>query len=150
MGHANVLVVATTAVNGHVLRASAPELELPPEAQVRIVSPASRVSRMQWLTNEEDEARQQAERIADRTADAVGRSTDADVETEVGDVDPLQAAEDALAMFPADELVVLIRSEDRASWLERSAMNDGFERFGLPVRYVVVGDGPATSARAGP
>lgn len=136
----SVLVVATTPMDGGVLQAHVPELALPPAASVRIVSPASRVSRLQWLTNEEDAAREAAGRIAERTADAVREGTEAGVETEVGDVDPLRATEDALASFDADEIVVLVRSEDHASWLERSAVHDGFERFGLPVRYVVVGD----------
>lgn len=136
----NVLVVATVAVEADALRAAAPELALRESASVRIVSPASRVSRLQWLTNEEDAAREQAAEIASRNAAAVEDASQADIETEVGDVDPLQAAEDALATFPADELVVLIRSQDRASWLERSAVEDGFERFGIPVRYVVIGD----------
>lgn len=141
-----VLVVATTPMDAGVLQAHAPELALPPAASVRIVSPASRISRLQWLTNEEDAARETAERIAERTAHAVGETTRAGVETEVGDVDPLQATKDALASFDADEIVVLVRAEDRASWLERSAVHDGFERFGLPVRYVVVGDAHAGSA----
>jgi hypothetical protein len=138
MRPSNVLVVATVAVDAEALHAAAPELALPESASVRIVSPASRLSRLQWLTNEEDAAREQAAEIADHSAAALDRTSQAQVEAEVGDVDPLQAARDALATFPADELVVLVRSEDRASWLERSAAEDGFERFGIPVRYVVV------------
>lgn len=146
MGPANILVVATVALEAEALRASAPELALPDSASVRIVSPASRISRLQWLTNEEDAARETAAEIATANAAAVDGASEADVEAEVGDVDPLQATQDALATFPADELVVLVRSEDRASWLERSAIEDGFERFGLPVRYVVIGDAAADRA----
>jgi hypothetical protein len=136
---ANVLVIATVPVEGDALEAHAPELALPADASVRIVSPASRVSRVQWLTNEEDSARETAAEIANDTASSVSAGTDADVDAEVGDVDPLRATEDALATFAADELVVLVRSEDRTSWLERASVEDGFERFGLPVRYIVVG-----------
>jgi hypothetical protein len=135
----NILVIATVPVQGDALQTHAPELALPADASVRVVSPASRLSRVQWLTNEEDAAREKAAEIATDTASAVSATTDAEVDADVGDVDPLRAAEDALATFPADELVVLVRSEDRASWLERASVEDGFERFGLPVRYVVVG-----------
>jgi hypothetical protein len=134
----NVLVIATVVLDGSLLRAHAPELALPDGARVRIVSPTSRLSRTQWLTNEEDAAREEAAEIATDVAAAVDAVPETEVEAEVGDVDPLQAAEDALATFPADELVVLIRAEDQASWLERAAAERGFERFGLPVRYVVV------------
>lgn len=135
----NVLVVATVAVDGRELQAYAPELALPDGASVRVVSPAACISRVQWLTNEEDAARETAARVASDMARAAETGTGAEIDVEVGDADPIRAAEDALAMFPADELVVLVRSRDRASWLERSAMRDGFERFGVPVRYVVVG-----------
>ena len=136
----NVLVVATVAVEADALRAAAPELALPESASESIVSPASRVSSMKWLTNEEEAAREKAAEIASRHAAAVEDASQADIETEVGDVDPLQAAEDALATVQPDELVELIRSQDRASWLERSAVEDGFERLGKPVRYVVIED----------
>jgi len=136
---ANILVIATVPVEGDALQTHAPELALPADASVRVVSPASRVSRVQWLTNEEDSARERAGEIATETASAVTAGSEAEVEAEVGDVDPLRATQDALATFPADELVVLVRSEDRASWLERASVEDGFERFGLPVRYIVVG-----------
>ena len=55
----------------------------------------------------------------------------------MGDVDPIQAVEDALRAFSADEIVVLVRPEEEASWLERRSVEDGFESFGLPVRYLV-------------
>lgn len=104
-------------------------------ADVHVVAPASKLSPVDWLTNDEGGARRQAEVNAERTAGAAPDA--ARVETEVGDVDPLQAAEDALRMFPANELVVVVAPEDEASWLERASLEDGFERFGLPVRYVV-------------
>jgi hypothetical protein len=145
MSVSNVLVIATVVLDWSLLREHAPELALPDGASVRVVSPTSRLSRAQWLTNEEDAAREEAAKIATDVAAAVDAApeTETEVETEVGDVDPLQAAEDALATFPADELVVLIRAEDQASWLERAAAERGFERFGLPVRYVVVDGAPS-------
>jgi hypothetical protein len=74
--------------------------------------------------------------VAEQSAGAVeknGGSVDADT----GDTDPLLAAEDALREFPADRLVVLVRPQDEASWLERVAADTGFERLGLPVTYLV-------------
>lgn len=42
----------------------------------------------------------------------------------VGDADPILAIEDALAQFPADEILIFTRPEDESRWLE----SDVFER----------------------
>lgn len=52
-----------------------------------------------------DEARAQAEELANAAARAV--ESTASVEAEVGDSDPLQAIEDALRAFPADEVIIV-------------------------------------------
>ena len=48
----------------------------------------------------------------------------------VGDADPLHAIADALAVFPADELLVVTPAERRAHWLAR----DLARRAGRAVR----------------
>lgn len=129
-----ILVVATTTVNGRALEEQLREGRKD-ELAVHVVAPASGVTRTQWLTNVEDDARAEAEEAAGELAASV--RDEALVETEVGDVDPIQAAEDALREFDADEIVVVVRPEEEASWLERRSLEDGFERFRLPVRYMV-------------
>jgi hypothetical protein len=52
----------------------------------------------------------------------------------------VQAVEDALRTFPADELVIATRSGDEADWLERGSGEEALRRFDLPVRRVVLGD----------
>jgi hypothetical protein len=112
--------------------------ELVGDAEVRVVAPASKLSPLEWLTNDEDAAREAAGEVADRTSGMLGgKGSDGDVEAEVGDPDPLLAAEDALRTFAADEIVVVVPPKDKASWLERGSVEDGFGRYGLPVRYVV-------------
>jgi len=111
--------------------------EVPPEVheelgedvgKVHIVAPAVKQSRLQWLTNAEDDARVEAERtaasVAQATADEVER-----VEAEAGDSDPLLAVEDALRTFDADEIVVVVRRGEDASWLEVGAGETIAERF---------------------
>ena len=46
------------------------------------------------------------------------------MQAEVGDTDPIQAAEDALREFEADEIVVIVPPEEKASWLERRSVED--------------------------
>jgi hypothetical protein len=56
----------------------------------------------------------------------------------VGDVDPLVAADDAMSLFRADELVVATHPERRSSWLARDVVGRLRARFALPVYHVVV------------
>jgi hypothetical protein len=91
------------------------------DVSVHVVAPAAGVGPLQWLTGAEDDARAEAEQRADRTAEAI----DADVETEVGEHDPLLAVEDALAVFPADEILVAGTTDEK----NEAALR----RLGLPI-----------------
>jgi hypothetical protein len=104
--------------------------------EVRVVAPAVEQSWLQWLTNAEDDARAQAERTAEELAAAA--EADAEhVEVEVGDSDPLLAVEDALRTFDADEIVVVTRTGEDASWLEEGAAETIAARFpALPVTTI--------------
>lgn len=105
--------------------------------ELRVVVPAVKQSRLQWLTNADDDAREEAEDLAASIDDA----TPEDVQAEAGDPDPLQAAEDALAEFEADELVVVTRPDEEATWLEEGRAADIERRFpGLQVTRLVVSD----------
>ena len=57
---------------------------------------------------------------------------------EVGDTDPVQAIEDALRTFPADEVLVVTRPDDDESWLEQDSAVEARERFGVPVTRLTV------------
>ena len=57
---------------------------------------------------------------------------------EVGDGDPLQAIEDALRTFGADEIIISTHPEGRSNWLERGIVENARERFPVPITHVVV------------
>ena len=57
---------------------------------------------------------------------------------EIGDGDPLQALEDALREFPADEIVVSTHPPGRSHWLEQGVVENARMRFDVPVTHVVV------------
>jgi hypothetical protein len=80
------LVVATDAIDERIVRDELLADEIASGATVHVVAPASDVSPLEWLTNDEDEARAKAERTAERVAHAVGGA--AHVEAEVGDRNP--------------------------------------------------------------
>ena len=60
------------------------------------------------------------------------------VDVRVGDPDPRVAIEDALHEFPADEVVLVTRPQDKAGWLEQLLGDDELaRRLGIPVRHLV-------------
>jgi hypothetical protein len=134
-----LLVVATVPVERDVLRDRVHE-HAGEDAEVRIVAPASDLSPLQWLATDEDEAREEAAEIAEEAERAVQPEARV-VETEVGDTDPVQAIEDALSQFPADEVLVVTRPGDKAGWLEEDAAAEASERFGIPVTHLVLDPG---------
>jgi hypothetical protein len=131
-----VLVVATTPVDQEALQSRLRE-KTGEGAEIKVVAPASDVSPLQWLATDEDKARGEAETVAREAAQAVEPEAER-VEAEVGDSDPVQAIEDALRTFPAEEIVLVIRSDDEAGWLEKDADAEVSERFGIPLTRLVV------------
>ena len=136
MDRKKLLVVATAPVDAGPLHEAVRE-HAGDEAEIRVVAPASDVSPLQWLASDEDAAREKAAGIASEAAQTVEPEA-ARTETEVGDTDPVQAIEDALRTYPADEVLVVTRPDDDASWLEQDAAEAARERFGVPVTRLTV------------
>jgi hypothetical protein len=106
------------------------------DAVIHVVAPASKISPLDWLTNDEAAARGEAEERAEAVAEA---APNAHAVAHVGDSDPVQAIEDALRMFPADEVVVITAPDESANWLESGAGEKAKERFAVPVTHLTVG-----------
>ncbi len=104
------------------------------DAEIHVVAPASNISRLDRLTNAEDGAREEAQALADDTAETVPTEN---VEALVGDSDPLQAIEDALRTFPADEVIIITMPDESGSWLESGAGEEARRRFALPITHLV-------------
>jgi hypothetical protein len=136
MNRKKLLVVTTAPVQEAPLR-EAVRAHAGGDADIRVVAPASDVSPLQWLASDEDAARERAAGIASEAAQSV-ESDASRTETEVGDPDPVQAIEDALRTFRADEVLVVTRPDDDASWLELESAEEARERFGVPVTRLTV------------
>jgi hypothetical protein len=136
MDKKKLLVVATAPVEPGPLR-EAVRTHGGEGAEIRVVAPASDVSPLQWLANDEDDAREEARGIAAKAAGTVEQEA-VRTEAEVGDTDPVQAIEDALRTFPADEVLVVTRSDEDATWLEQDSSEEARERFGVPVTRLTV------------
>jgi GABA permease len=73
-----------------------------------------------------------------RPDEARARAGGAVAQCEIGDDDPLQALQDALRTFGADEIVVATHPDKSAAWLERRVVERARERFALPVAHDVI------------
>jgi hypothetical protein len=131
-----LLVVAVSPVDESALRKEVREHTGGEAAEVHIVAPAPHTSRLQRLTGAVDEARAEAEGVAREAAEAVKGT--ASVETEVGDPNPLQAIEDALRSFPADELIIVTRPGSEADWVEEDRTQETLERLGVPFTHLAI------------
>ena len=132
-----ILVVTTAPVEGDALRERVREHAAGEEAELRVVATASDLSPLDWLATDEDQARGEAAERAAGVEDALAPEAEG-VEAEVGDSDPVQAIEDALRTFPADELLLVTRPDDDAGWLEEGAAAEALARFSVPVTHLVV------------
>ena len=99
-----------------------------------MIAPASKISWLDRLTNAEDDACADATERADAASEELPGEQ---VEAHGGDVDPLQAIEDALRTFPADEIVVLTAPDEDATWLETGLGEKAQTRFSVPVSHLV-------------
>ncbi len=131
MSARRVLVVTTVPLDGTAVASQVRRHAGDEAAELKIVAPAADVSPLEWLASDEDEARADAAKVAEDSQEAVAGG--APVQTEVGDPDPVQAIEDALRTFPADEVVVVTPRGEEANWLEKDTGAAARERFGVPV-----------------
>ena len=130
----NVLVIASSEWPVPELRAALGD----DVGELRVVVPAVKQSRLQWLTNADDDARERADSAAASIGNALPSN---ETETSAGDSDPLLAAKDALREFAADEIVVVTRPDEEATWLEEgSAEAIARQLGGMKVTRLVVSD----------
>jgi hypothetical protein len=135
-GERRILVVANETVGGETLRKTIRERSAGFRTQVLVVSPALNSPLKHWVSDD-DEAREAAQNRLDRS---LARLREAGIEArgEIGDGEPLQAIEDALRTFGAEEIIISTHPEGRSNWLEKGVVSGARERFAVPITHVVV------------
>jgi hypothetical protein len=131
-----ILVVANETLRGEALRAEIAHRARGRESEVRVVCPALNTKIKYWVSDE-DEARQQAQGRLDAVLAKLAREG-VQAQGDIGDSDPVQAVEDALRLFPADEVIISTHPHGRSNWLEQDVVGRARERFRLPITHVVV------------
>jgi GABA permease len=131
-----ILVVANETVAGRGLRGEILQRAADADVDFLVVCPALNSPLRHW-TSDEDQAREHAqERLEASLAELSAEGIEAS--GEVGDADPLQAMEDALRTFGADEIIISTHPPGRSNWLEKDVIAHARERFDLPITHVVV------------
>ena len=129
---ARVVVVATSSVDRGVL---AEHVEA--DDELFVVAPAVEQSRLAWLTNDEGDARDQAQAVGESiAADAPPAAAAAvDVKPDA----PSQAVLDAIAEHRPDRIIVAVREGDDATWLEDEELNRVTGQIaGVPVTRIEI------------
>lgn len=135
-GERRILVIANETVGGETLREEIRRRAEDYEERVRVICPTL-LSRMRYIASDEDAARAQAQQRLDHSLSRL-REVGVNCEGEVGEADPLQAIEDALRTFGAEEIIISTHPEGRSLWLERGIVRAARERFDVPITHVVV------------
>ena len=128
----NVLVISTVEHADEVLRAHVGEADT-----IKVVVPVVRQGVLDWLANDQ-KAFSHAERVAEDTAEQLPGGT---IDAVAGEADLDLAIRDALATFPADEIVVAVRPGEQEGFVESMATGTAPQHRlqGVPLRYVVIG-----------
>jgi nucleotide-binding universal stress UspA family protein len=131
-----ILVIANETVGGEKLREEIRRRSEGYDEHVLVVCPALNSPLRHWASDE-DRARAKAQ---ERLETSLARLRNAGVEArgEVGDSEPLQAIEDALRTFGADEIIISTHPEGRSNWLEKGVVTGARERFAVPITHVIV------------
>jgi hypothetical protein len=134
-GRRCILVVANETVAGRALRSEIVH-RAQGEADVLVVCPALNSPLRHWASDE-DRAREQAQSRLDTSLAALAEEG-IDARGAVGDADPLQAIEDALRTFGADEMIISTHPPGRSNWLEKGVVTSARELYPIPISHVVV------------
>jgi hypothetical protein len=108
--------------------------------EVRVVIPAVEATAFRHTMGDIEGPREQAEERLERNLEML-RGKGFEVSGEVGDPDPVQAANDALLKGPADEVLIFEHADGQEQWYEEGLLERAQESIEPPLRMVVLETG---------
>ena len=132
-----ILVVANQTATGRELLEEIGNRCRGRRCEVMLVSPALVGSRAAHWASDVDEGLDLARERMARSVTAL-RGIGIEVRAEVGDPDPNMAIEDALRVFPADEIVISTLPPEQSRWLEHEVVERTRREVELPMTHVIV------------
>lgn len=107
------------------------------EVELRVVVPAVEANAFRHTLGDVDKPRREAEARLERVLEEL-RANGVEAGGEVGDPDPIQAAQDALLKEPADEIVIFEHERAQARWFEEGLLKKAEAGLDPPLRMVVL------------
>jgi GABA permease len=136
-GRYRLLVVANETVGGGALLEEIRNRCRGRSSEILVVTPALTASRAAHWASDVDEAIELARQRMELSLIEIDR-LGLKAKGEIGDSDPNVAIEDALRVFPADEILISTHPSDRSRWLEAGVVERARAEVELPVTHVVV------------
>jgi hypothetical protein len=130
-----ILALVSEPVSGEALR-SAVGGEIGADDEVMVVAPALN-DPLHFVTSDPDGAISRADDVQQETVERLDEEG-IDAAGDTGESNPLLAIQDALATWPADEIVLFTHREGERNWLEEGIVEEAKGRFDRPVRHFVV------------
>jgi hypothetical protein len=116
--HTRILIVATDELAGpELIGELRSHIGKPDATEVMVISPAVEKTAFHHALGDVDTASMEAGRRLETSLDELERAGIPAL-GEIGDSDPVIAAEDALRRFFADEVLIVAHAEDQARWFE--------------------------------
>jgi hypothetical protein len=136
-GKHRLLVVANETVGGEALLEEIRGRCRNRDCEILVVTPALAGSRASHWASDIDEAIELARQRMELSLIAIDE-LGLRARGEIGDGDPNVAIEDALRVFPADEVVISTHPPHRSRWLEHGVVERARNEIELPITHVVV------------
>jgi hypothetical protein len=131
-----IIALVSEPVSGDALKMAVGK-ERAEAAEVLVVAPALN-TRTRFLLSDVDPAIDRAEGVQEDTVERMDEEG-VDAAGDTGESDPLLALQDALQVFPADQVVLFTHQEGDRNWLEEGVVDEARERFDVPVEHLIVG-----------
>ncbi len=107
------------------------------ELDLRVVVPAVEANAFRHTLGDIDEPKREAEARLRRVLEEL-RENGIEAAGEVGDPDPIQAAQDSLLKAPTDEIVIFEHEEAQARWFEEGLLEKAEAGLDPPLRMVIL------------
>ena len=135
-----LLVLTSEPISAQQLRDAMGDRTAEDNPEVLVVAPALQESGLRFWTADADEAIERAQEVWRRSVDDLSHEGVA-ARGDTGESDPLQAIQDSLQTFPADQIIIFRHSVDDQRYREDFDLDEVREGFGLPVEEARVSAG---------
>jgi hypothetical protein len=142
-----VLVLANEECVGPTLRLEILTRDRGSGVEVLMVAPALTERLKYWMSDVDEGADKARERLEHSIEKVATRGLK--IRGQVGDPDPLQALDDALATFEPDDVIIVTHPIESSNWLERAVVEQARRRHHRPITHVEI-DRPHHQATVDP